>query len=79
MRPRLRLFGDTPFDDDPSIGSERVAPPTVMIPLKDVVRLLREAVASDHVWLEDFGDEDIQVSEDLYAVLRAYEQMRSAA
>lgn len=74
MRPRLRLFGDAPFE-----GGEPVTPPTVTMPLADLVSVLRDAVETDRVWLEDFGDEEISVSEDLYEILSAYNRLRSAA
>ena len=74
MRPRLRLFGDTPFE-----GSEPVTAPTVTIDLAELVDVLRHAVESDRVWVDDFGDEAVQVSQDFYEILAAYRRLRDAA
>lgn len=74
MRPRLRLFGDTPFE-----GAEPVAQSHVTVPLSQLVDILRDAVQADRVWVDDFGDEDVQVSEDFYEILAAYRRMKDAA
>lgn len=74
MRPRLRLFGDTPFD-----GGEPVATPTVTIPLEELVDVLRDAIRRDRVWVEDFGDEEVQVSQDFFEIVSAYRRLKDAA
>lgn len=74
MRPRLRLFGDTPFGEE-----EHVSSPSVTIALDELVGILRDAVQSDRVWIDDFGDEEVQISEDFYEILSAYRRMRKAA
>jgi hypothetical protein len=72
MRHRLRLFtGDdtaTPVAEEP-----------VSVRLADVSRALLDAARRNRAWLEDFADEEIQVSPDLYEILAAYVRMRPGA
>jgi hypothetical protein len=71
MRPRLRLF--TGADD------LAVAEPPVNVKLGDVTRILADAVQADRTWIDDFSDDDIQISSDLYEVLSAYWHLRPSA
>ncbi|MCA9257958.1 MAG: hypothetical protein KDA61_02105 [Planctomycetales bacterium] len=50
--------------------------PCVTVPLADVLPLLADAVSSQRTWLEDFGDDDITISTDLYEILLAYQYYR---
>ena len=72
MRPRLRLFTG---DDE----GTTLAEPQVTIRLGDVTRILADAVRSDRTWLNDFEDDEIQVSPDLFEVLSAYWHLRPSA
>ena len=72
MRPRLRLYNG-------EVQQALPAPPPITIRLGEMTRILRDAVASDRTWLEDFEDEEVQVSPDLYEVLSAYWQLRPSA
>jgi len=72
MRHRLRLF----------TGDEVVAPMVeqpVNVRLADISRALLDAARRNRAWLEDFADEEIQVSPDLYEILSAYVRMRPGA
>jgi len=72
MRHRLRLF----------TGDDTVAPvaePPVTVRLADVSRALLDAARRNRAWLDDFADEEIQVSQDLYEILSAYVRMRPGA
>lgn len=71
MRPRLRLYnGEQPPHPEP---------PPVTVRLGDVTQILRDAVSEDRTWLQDFDEEEIQISPDLYEVLCAYWQLRTSA
>ena len=72
MRPRLRLF----TGED---SCTTMAEPQVTVRLGDVTRILADAVRSDRTWLEDFEDDEIQVSSDLFEVLSAYWHLRPSA
>jgi len=70
MRDRLRLF----------TGGEAVATAEqVTIKLGDISRALRDASRWNRTWLDDFADDEVQVSSDLYEILSAYIQMRPGA
>ena len=72
MRHRLRLFtGDetaTPVVEQP-----------VSVRLADISRALLDAARRNRAWLDDFADEEIQVSPDLYEILATYVRMRPGA
>ncbi len=49
---------------------------TVTMPLGEVLPLLADAFNSRRMWLEDFDDDDLTISSDLYEVLLAYQHYR---
>jgi hypothetical protein len=51
----------------------------ISIPLSDIYDALRDAVASDRTWIQDFQDDKIAISQDFYEVLKAYQRYRRAA
>ncbi len=74
MRPRLRLF----------IGADEqqtatVSEPEVSMTLEELTRILADAIIWDRSWLQDFADEEIRVSADLFEVLSTYGHMRPSA
>lgn len=50
--------------------------PTINLTVAQIVPLLVDAFQTDRVWLNDFGDETVRVTPDLYEILLAYQQMR---
>lgn len=74
MRPRLRVF----IGNDGPGGAESTTP-KVSMELQEFTRILSDAIIWDRTWLQDLGDEHIQVSADLYEILAAYSQMRPSA
>ena len=72
MRQRLRLFTG---EDDITLET----PEQVTVRLGDISRALRDAVRWNRTWLEDFADDEVQVSPDLYDILSAYIRMRPGA
>ncbi len=66
MPPQLRLFPATdPYADG--------APPaTVRVSLSELLPLLTFAQRHNYLWLQDFLDDEIRVTEDLYEVLRSF-------
>ena len=72
MRPRLRLF----------TGDESVATlpePAVNITFSELTQILIDASGTDRTWLQDFADDEIGISSDLYEVLSAYRHLRPSA
>ena len=48
----------------------------VTVSVGEVLPLIADAVASQRTWLEDFENDDITISRDLYEVLSAYQYFR---
>lgn len=48
----------------------------VALPLGEVLPLLLDAVRSRRGWVDDFADDQITISSDLYEVLLAYQHFR---
>jgi hypothetical protein len=68
----------SPEDSRESVSastSERVRNP-VTVPLGEVLPLLAEAVQTRRLWVQDFADEPITLSPDLYEVLMTYQELR---
>jgi hypothetical protein len=49
------------------------APPTVTLPLGEILPLLADAVNSRRTWLADFAHDEITITADLYEVILAYQ------
>ena len=73
MRHRLRLFTG---DDDTSVTATAEQ---VTVRLGDISRALRDATRWNRTWLEDFADDEVQVSADLYEIISAYMRLRPGA
>jgi len=48
---------------------------TVAVSLADMVPLLLHASRTDRSWLNDFADDVVEVTQDLYEVLVAYQNL----
>ena len=58
-----------------ALGADK-ARDSISVPLMEVLPLLADAVRSDRTWLNDFADDEINISMDLYEVLLAYQHYR---
>jgi hypothetical protein len=56
-----------------TLKQRSAAPQTTTLPLGEVLPLLADAVNSRRTWLEDFADDQITISADLYEVILAYQ------
>ena len=60
--------------------SKRSAPgtsgDTVSVALGEILPLLADAVRSERTWLQDFEDDEVTISTDLYEVILAYQHFR---
>ena len=45
----------------------------VTVPLKDVLETLADAVYCNRGWIQDFADEEVTISTDLFEVILAYQ------
>lgn len=53
--------------------------PTIHMRLGDLFPLLAQAQRGNYLWLNDFEDDEVVVSEDLYEVLRSFRSYRPSA
>lgn len=77
---RLRVYYGPHEDTAPvenRIGSYVTEPERVTVALEDILPILADAVRSKRKWVNDFLDEEITVSADLYEVLMAYRHLRT--
>ncbi|MCA8986033.1 MAG: hypothetical protein KDA78_00235 [Planctomycetaceae bacterium] len=72
MKTRLKLYTG---EDESSFVEE----PQIKIRLGEICDILADASRFRRTWLNDFEDDEIQVSADLYEVLSAYWQLRPGA
>ncbi|MDP6468740.1 MAG: hypothetical protein QF918_13415 [Pirellulaceae bacterium] len=73
-QPRLRIFCE-PLDSDAAVSRSH-QPDQVTVPLCEIFPLLADAVHSKRTWLEDFSDDEISISSDLYDVIISYQHFR---
>jgi hypothetical protein len=67
MAVQLRVF---PHDLDESISPEQA--PSVRVRLGDLMPLLNLARRNNYLWLEDFIEDEVRITPDLYEVIRAF-------
>lgn len=53
--------------------------PTVRVSLRDLLPLVALAQRRNHLWLQDFLDDEVCITSDLYEVLRAFRTYRPSA
>ena len=51
----------------------------VSVSASDLLPLLLDAALANRAWLEDFADDSIEITQDLYEVLLAYRRFRKEA
>ena len=71
MPAHLRVY-PAPFSSE----EDEKQDPTVRISLADLLPLLQLAKKNNYLWLQDFLDDQVTVTPDLYDVLRSFEAMR---
>ena len=71
MPAQLRVYQSPPDSADYE-GPE----PTVRVTLGELLPLVALAHRHNYLWLQDFLDDEICVTPDLYEVLRAFRQQR---
>ncbi len=73
MAAHLRVY---PGTKDACFEGE---PATVRVTLREVLPLIALAQRNKYLWLQDFLDDEICVTPDLYDVLRAFRSYRPSA
>jgi hypothetical protein len=76
-QPRLRIYNG-PGDQNVGTGDHAAESlgGKVTVSLGEVLPLLSDAVRSNRTWLQDFADDDITISADLYEVILAYQHFQ---
>lgn len=74
MVPNLRIYRG-PHEQATATASNS-SDSRVSVSVGEVLPLLADAMASQRTWLQDFEDDEITVSADLYEVLLAYQHFR---
>jgi hypothetical protein len=74
MAAFLRVY---PVSDEPKVGEGQQ--PKVPVALGDLLPLLALAQRNNYVWLQDFLDDEVRITEDLYDVLRTFRYTRPSA
>jgi hypothetical protein len=71
---RLRVFPqpEDQIEDEPHT-------PSIPIRLSDLYPLLAQAYRDNYVWLHDFEEDQLLVSNDLFEVVRAFSNCRPSA
>ncbi len=79
-QPCLRVFfGSEDGDDSTVLSRSSENQQKMTVSLAEILPALTDAVNSDRAWLEDFIDDPVVVTTDLYEVLLAYQDLRSTA
>ncbi len=71
MAAQLRVYPESPESAD--------AVPDVHVRLADLLPLVALAQRHNYLWLQDFLDDEVAVTADLYEVLRAFRSYRPSA
>ena len=74
MPAHLRVYPNSLEADEPEF--DQVA---VHIRLGDLLPLIALAQRRNYLWLQDFLDDEVAVTSDLYEVLRAFKYQRPSA
>ncbi|MHB8902660.1 MAG: hypothetical protein ACYC6Y_28200 [Thermoguttaceae bacterium] len=72
----LRIYYGPQTDSSGSASTEEGARRAVTLSLGEILPLLADAVQSQRTWLQDFDDDQVTISMDLYEVLLAYQFYR---
>jgi hypothetical protein len=74
MSTRLRVY-PLSKDEDECAAQE----PTLHVRLGDLLPLVALAARQNYLWLQDFLDDEVAITTDLYEVLRAFRCSRPSA
>jgi hypothetical protein len=74
MVPNLRIYRGPREEATATI--ERSDESRITVSVGEVLPLLADAMSSQRTWLQDFENDDITISADLYEVLTAYQYFR---
>jgi hypothetical protein len=74
MATRLKLY--SPPREDQDTETATLPGPEVRVPLGDLLPVVAMAQRMNFIWLKDFLDDEVAVSQDLYEVMLAFRSSR---
>ena len=74
MPAHLRVYSED-LDTDVDLAQD----PTVRVRLADLLPLLAVAKKNNYLWLQDFLEDQVTVTPDLYDVLRSFNAVRQTS
>lgn len=74
MPVQLRVYSPAMDSDD-----DEMQDPTIRIRLADLLPLLAFAKKNNYLWLQDFLEDEVSVTSDLYDVLRSFSDARQTS
>jgi hypothetical protein len=72
----LKIYRGPVEQQVPQVTKNDAGEDTVTVSLGEVLPLIIDAVKSQRTWLDDFENDDVTISRDLYEVLSAYQYFR---
>lgn len=76
VHPQLRIYFGPDMNAQAEGTLHEQTPETVTVPLREVFGWLLDALRSGRTWLNDFEDDEVTISADLYEVILAYQHYR---
>ncbi len=73
MPAHLRVYSARDTEDD------NRQEPTISVSLGDLLPLVALAHRKNYLWLQDFLDDEVCITPDLYEILRAFQSHRPSA
>ena len=67
---QLRIYSGPDQELSPAVAERQK---TVTVPVSEVLSTLADAIQHNRAWLQDFEDDQMVISTDLYEVLLAYQ------
>lgn len=74
MGAQLRVYPDSP-----DMEADNIQDPSIRIRLADLLPLLALAKKNNYIWLQDFLEDEVTVTPDLYDVIRSFGEYRRPA
>lgn len=72
----LRVYCGPDSDSSTTVLSSASKAQTTTVPASEVFDALSDALQYGRTWLNDFADDEITLSNDLYEVIKAYQHFR---
>lgn len=75
-QPQLRIYFGPHEDSSATAATSPALTNSVTVPLGEVFNWLLDALRNNRTWLQDFEDDEVTISSDLYEVILAYQHYR---